>query len=42
MLSILPPMVDLETTIILKKLVEARSHLAELKGYPKQFQTSRC
>lgn len=32
MLSILPPMVDLETTIILKKLVEARSHLAELKG----------
>jgi len=32
MLSTLPPIVNLETTTILKKLVEARSNLAELKG----------
>ncbi|MGM0432751.1 MAG: Fic family protein [Spirochaetota bacterium] len=32
MLSNLPPKVNLETTTILKKLVEARTHLAELKG----------
>lgn len=32
MLSTLPPAVNLETTNVLKKLVEARSHLAELKG----------
>jgi Fic family protein len=32
MLSILPPLINLETTTVLKKLVEARSNLAELKG----------
>jgi Fic family protein len=32
MLSTLPPKVDLETPAILKKLIEARSNLAELKG----------
>ena len=32
MLSTLPPLANLETTKVFKKLVEARSHLAELKG----------